>query len=64
MGKWTVGVAALVFADGDVGVEIFEEREGGFVYDEAVAGFPLGDGVIEEFGGGEGNQVPVKSVKY
>jgi hypothetical protein len=47
-------------ADCDGGVEVFEEGEGGFVYDEVVAGFPLGDSIVEEFCCGIGDEVPSK----
>src|ERR1700684_1892970 len=55
-----VGVAAVVLADCDGGVEVFEEGEGGLVYDEVVAGFALGDGVGEEFCCGVGVEVTLE----
>ena len=49
LGKGTVGVSAVVFADGGAGVDGLEEWEGDVVYGKGVAGFPLSGSVVEEF---------------
>jgi hypothetical protein len=54
-----VGVAAVVLADRDGGVDVFEEGQGGLVYDEVVASFPLSNRIVEEFCCGSGYEVPL-----
>jgi len=60
LGEGRVGVAAVVLADCDGGVDIFEEGKRRLVYNKVVASFPLSDGVIEKFCCGSGDKIPSK----
>ncbi len=50
MKEGTVSVATVELTELGVKTEIFEEGERDFVDDNIVAGFPLGNAVVEEFG--------------
>ncbi len=58
--KGSVGIAAVVLSDGDGGVDVFEECERSLVDVEDMTGVPLRNGIVEKFGGGGGDQIPVE----
>jgi hypothetical protein len=51
-------VAAVVLADLDFRVQVFEEGEGCLVNIEVMTCFPLSNCVVEELGGGQSNEIP------
>lgn len=61
--KKTLGIAAVVFADCDIWVYVLKEREGGGIYVKIVAGFPLGDGIVQKFCCSGSNEIPITLVQ-
>jgi hypothetical protein len=59
--KGRVRVAAVVLADCDSGVDVFEESERGLVDNEIVTSLPLCDGIVEKFCSSSGDEVPFES---